>query len=317
MNRNTLPLLIMLTAGSTAVLFVLLAAASPGVAHPLNRAGLVIHFDDQRTETHCIEFVEDTISGYELLQRSGHSVIASFESQGAAVCKIDDLGCPAEDCFCQSPPDYWSYWHLKEGGWVYSPQGSSGYTIEDGFVDGWAWGPGEEPPSIPFNQICADPTPTNTQTSTSSDTPTPRATGTPEPSPTFTSTSQAYPAPVNPTNTQSFQGDQPTSTQTNPALPEVSTMPTEINSSQLIATPRNPHIVFPAVKNTPTEGAIQATPTTNPAPSEPTPTAQYLVEVTAVEEGFPEKIPANYLVFGILAASLSGVVIFQSIKKRS
>jgi len=120
----------------------------------LNYAGLVVQLGDGSTRTFCIYFENDRISGYELLQRSGLPIIAERDSTSIAICKIEDYGCPEEDCFCASPPDYWSYWHLEDEDWMYSTLGSVVDDITHGDVDGWAWGSANPPPLIPFNEIC-------------------------------------------------------------------------------------------------------------------------------------------------------------------
>ncbi|HET7090026.1 MAG TPA: hypothetical protein VFL17_15425, partial [Anaerolineae bacterium] len=58
-------------------------------------------------------------------------------------------------CSCAFPPDYWSYWHLRDGSWAYASVGASSYTVHDGDVEGWSWGAGEPPALFTFDQICA------------------------------------------------------------------------------------------------------------------------------------------------------------------
>lgn len=137
-------------------------------AQQSNRAGLVVRFGDGSLATRCVEFSESTISGYDLLIRSGLDIVAAFDSgQGAAVCKIEGTGCPVESCLTCDMPNYWSYWHLEDGAWVYSQAGSSGCAVNNGNVEGWSWGSGGPPPVVPFDEICATfatdtPIPTNT-----------------------------------------------------------------------------------------------------------------------------------------------------------
>jgi len=127
-----------------------------------NRVGLVVRFGDGSIITRCVEFGEPGISGYDALTRAGLDVVAAFDSgKGAAVCSIEGTGCPVEDCLTCATPDYWSYWHLVGGAWSYSPTGAGSYTVRTGDVEGWSWGPGEPPPVVPFDQICAPPS-TNT-----------------------------------------------------------------------------------------------------------------------------------------------------------
>ena len=204
--RRTLALL------GVALLALLLAPAPEAGAQGPNRAGLVIRFGDGSVSTACVQFSEPQISGLELVLRSGLEVIIEQGGMyGSAVCKIGGEGCdfPLDDCFCQCVGvdcTYWAYYHLRpDGVWEYSPVGASSYSVQDGAVEGWSWGPGDygasgtEPPAITFEQICAPPAtatytppPTSTPTSPPTATPTPRPTSTPTPtflpSPTATPT---------------------------------------------------------------------------------------------------------------------------------
>ena len=175
-------------------------------AQEANRVGLVVQMGDgdgARVEMRCIEFQEAQISGYDVLLRSGLALEVSVDAgSGAFVCGIGGAGCPATDCRCQFPPNYWSYWHLS-GAWVYSQAGVGDYEVNPGDVEGWSWGAGTPPTVIPFDQICAPPTtdtPTATATWTLSptakptdtlpptDTPRPTASDTPLPPETNTAT---------------------------------------------------------------------------------------------------------------------------------
>jgi hypothetical protein len=121
-------------------------------AQQSNRVGLVVGLGDGTFVTRCVAFSESEISGYEAMMRSDLDVTAS----GGAVCRIEGIGCPADDCFC-ALPDYWSYWHLIDGVWQYSGSGAQGSTVRDGDVEGWNWG-AEPPPPVLFRQICSLPT---------------------------------------------------------------------------------------------------------------------------------------------------------------
>jgi hypothetical protein len=141
-----------------------------------NRVAVIVQHGDGSVITRCVEFGEPEITGYDVLTRAGFEVAANFDSGfGAGVCAIDGEGCPADNCFCQcqgSPCLYWIYHHLVNGQWVYSNVGASTYTVQNGDVEGWAWGEGSpeggaQPPVIPFDQICAPP---------ATDTPAPTAT---------------------------------------------------------------------------------------------------------------------------------------------
>jgi hypothetical protein len=152
--------------------------------------------------TRCVEFSEDEINGYEVLQHSGLDLnVDVSSSMGAAICRLDGEGCtyPEEECFCQcqgSPCIFWSYWHLDGDSWVFSNLGASNYKVSHGQVEGWAWGEGSsdgdgiKPPVRKFEEICevpptntptATPTHTSQPTDTPTSTPTPKPTNTPEP----------------------------------------------------------------------------------------------------------------------------------------
>ena len=133
-----------------------------GLAQADKRAGLVVRFDDGHVETRCISFGEEQISGYELLQRAALELESEEAGAGVTVCRIEDAGCPASNCFCQcqgDPCQYWSYWHLQDREWRYSVAGASAYQVDHGDVEGWSWGPGSvteaiAPPLIDFDEIC-------------------------------------------------------------------------------------------------------------------------------------------------------------------
>lgn len=301
------------------VLTSIVLGASLVRAQTQNRAGLVVYFEDSNRETRCVNFTETSISGYELLQRSGLSIIASFEAQGAAICKIEELGCPSNDCFCQSPPDYWSYWQLEDGEWVYAAKGSSNTQIQDGDVDAWVWGPGDPPPYIDFDQICAataaNPTATATQTKTqqtgSSLTATPTATNLP-PTANQPANNQASPVP----QSQSNLGPRSGQAYPPPAPGELAVIPTVPTSNLPLpsATPINPHLLFAARLITPTPRS--SAPTLQSTPDDPIINNESIA-ITDVQEGDNPISPGSYLFFGILALALVSIAIVQSVNKNN
>lgn len=153
-------------------------AALPGgdaAGEAPNRAGIVVSFGDGRTTTVCVEFAEAEITGAELLRRSGLSLVTTGGGGGAAVCKIEDVGCDnPNDCFCHcrgADCRYWAYYTLDAGAWKYSNVGASLRKVRDGDVDGWAWGSGKpgggaQPELRAFGEICPPPTPTPLPTET-------------------------------------------------------------------------------------------------------------------------------------------------------
>ena len=157
------------------LLITLVATFLPAVlAQETKRAALIVVLAGGETVTRCVEFGEAQISGFELLNRSGLAVEAGGSNLGASVCRIEETGCPANNCFCQCAGgacEYWSYWHLLDGNWRYSQVGAGAYQVGDGAVEGWSWGPGSpdqapEPPLFTFAEVCAEPEPAAAATAT-------------------------------------------------------------------------------------------------------------------------------------------------------
>ena len=126
-----------------------------------HRAGLVVVRGDGSVTSVCVPFSEESISGAELLRRSGLGVaLDAYGGLGYGVCEIGGEGCPAgQDCFCQcrgNPCAYWVYSHRRaDGSWAISGVGASGWQVQGGDVDGWVWGDGSTaPPAVTFEQIC-------------------------------------------------------------------------------------------------------------------------------------------------------------------
>jgi hypothetical protein len=148
--------------------------STPVHADDPNQVGLVVRFSNGSTFTACIEFDESQLTGEEVLDRSGLSILKDTSyGLGAAICRIEGDGCdyPQENCFCQCEGvecEYWAYYHLdrQNNEWIYSGMGATWHTVQHGDVEGWAWGAGDpsgsdvEPPPIPFEQLCAQPTAT-------------------------------------------------------------------------------------------------------------------------------------------------------------
>jgi hypothetical protein len=257
----------------------LVGAGSLGFAQAesTNRVALVVQYGDGSVDTRCIEFSEAQISGYDVLLRSGLALEVSVEGgMGAFICGIGEEGCPATDCMCDYPPNYWSYWHLLNGEWVYSQMGAGGYMVSPGNVEGWNWGAGNPPVVIPLEQICVPPatdTPTPTATWTSS----PTASATPTPTPTRTPTASATPTPTyTPTPVP------PTST----AMPSVTSLPTATPSPTTIGAP--PATATKTSTSTPVPTST-ALPTGAPTTAPPTAaeTAEPTVAVTAAASATP------------------------------
>jgi hypothetical protein len=159
-------------------------------AGELHHAGLVIVFPDG-TDTYCIAFEGDELTGLELLAMTGLPIVdGGFGGLGDAVCRIDDVGCSDPgNCWCQcrgADCHYWSYFELDAGEWDYLQIGASQHRVRDSDVVGWVWGNGRTPPGATSSAaICApaQPTPVPTPTRARISTAPPPATATPMPPP--------------------------------------------------------------------------------------------------------------------------------------
>jgi hypothetical protein len=138
---------------------VALSPAHDAVGAAKNRAGLVVRYSDGTVDKMCVFFDEPTISGLDLLERSGETFVAERSGLGSAICKIDEQGCdyPGEDCFCKYP-NFWGYWVRDPGEsvWRFADTGAKDHEVRNGSVDGWSWGPNgaPAPPLIAFDQVC-------------------------------------------------------------------------------------------------------------------------------------------------------------------
>ena len=122
------------------------AAAAPGT----HRAGMVVEFGDHTSKDFCVAFNEASITGYELLRRSGLPVkIQDYGGGNLTVCQIDGKGCdyPRRPCFCECVNAnkgcrFWGYYRIvgATGAWKFSDVGPGATAVHDGDIEGWRWG---------------------------------------------------------------------------------------------------------------------------------------------------------------------------------
>lgn len=118
-----------------------------GAQEPVHVAGLVIDYGDGRVSYAWVPFTEESISGIELLKRSGLSLVAiSFGGLGEGVCAIEGTGCGVEPCrarLCQTADRESPYWQYARqdgpGNWRPFALGASQSDVRDGDIDGWVW----------------------------------------------------------------------------------------------------------------------------------------------------------------------------------
>lgn len=142
-------------------------AIAQSAAH---HASVVIESADGGTREMCVGFDEATITGLELLQRTGLEI--AYQDYGGGqvtVCRIDGEGCPypGKPCFCRCADaaracTFWGYYTLDRasGEWSFADAGAGSVAVRDGDLHGWRWGEhgttGARPPAAGNSEaICA------------------------------------------------------------------------------------------------------------------------------------------------------------------
>jgi hypothetical protein len=115
-----------------------------------HHAALVVEHGDAAVVTVCVSFTEDSITGDQLLARSGvQYATADYGSTGKAVCQIDSE--PVQyppGCWTASSP-YWAMFVSRGGGsWAMSSLGISSQTFRDGDAEGFRY-EGQSDYSVP------------------------------------------------------------------------------------------------------------------------------------------------------------------------
>jgi hypothetical protein len=109
----------------------------------------------------CIALDADSVSGLHLIELAGqqHGLSYSFGYQGQAVCMLAGVGSNEEECFSGGEP-FWGYWRASGSSWTWSGTGAGGTVVEDGDVEGWSWGTGndggshQQPPMTSHEAVC-------------------------------------------------------------------------------------------------------------------------------------------------------------------
>lgn len=88
------------------------------------------------------------VSGLVALQATGLELAVAETDFGPAVCAIEGVGCPADDCFCNDA-EFWNYSYWDGTAWVGYPVGASSSVItQTGAAEGWRWGSFEGAQSV-------------------------------------------------------------------------------------------------------------------------------------------------------------------------
>lgn len=119
--------------------FLLALTPLPAAAQEDKQGDVIVQFDAAAQAVRPFTFTSD-ISGLDVLGLSGLDVVTTSTSFGTAVCSIEGVGCPAEDCFC-NPNNFWAYNYWDGSAWQSYPVGADSSVIsQTGAVEGWRWG---------------------------------------------------------------------------------------------------------------------------------------------------------------------------------
>jgi hypothetical protein len=146
---------------AAAVILIAALVIDPGTtgAARSSRAGLIVAHGDGRLAYALVTFDGDSISGADLVERSGLSITeVSFGALGVGVCSIDATGCDIGECrkrLCQGPKrddPYWQYFvESGSGAWQVAALGISGDSVPNGGVRALIWSAGT--PQFPAPSI--------------------------------------------------------------------------------------------------------------------------------------------------------------------
>lgn len=130
------------------------AAAITATTDATATAQIVVQFGPGEVAVRAITLTEP-ISGLAALQRTGLDVTVAETSFGPAVCAVEGVGCPQDNCFCD-PARFWSYANYDGAAWQSYQVGASQSVISTaGAVEGWRWGEGENPAVSPEQGVAA------------------------------------------------------------------------------------------------------------------------------------------------------------------
>jgi len=129
---------------------VLIAVLLPGFVLA-SEAGLVVKKSSGELKQVCVSFDSDSISGWELLSRSGLNPV----QENGFVVEIDSMRSKSPSLMSSNDP-FWSYWKYSNG-WRFSSVGANYSRVKDGEIEGWELGSGKSSlPEVSFSSICVE-----------------------------------------------------------------------------------------------------------------------------------------------------------------
>ena len=93
------------------------------------------------------------LSGLQALESTGLDIdIKDFGDGSFAVCSIEAVGCPADDCFCDQEK-FWNYEYWDGSTWMSYQIGASDSSLTGGETEGWRWGEFDADKLPPLQEI--------------------------------------------------------------------------------------------------------------------------------------------------------------------
>jgi hypothetical protein len=139
-------------------LLALTATAAFAQSEGTKQVGLVVTFPDGSTKTEVVT-VPAAATAVDALRASKLAVVTTEGAFGTSLCKINETGCPAENCFCD-PAKFWAYYHLNGAAWESAMEGVGTFVPASQAVEGFAWSgfdanfnPTVKPPVYTFAQL--------------------------------------------------------------------------------------------------------------------------------------------------------------------
>lgn len=129
-----------------------LAQAADNSPNSSKTISLVVQFSNTDRLIRKVEFSTPQITGLEALRNSGLDVVTKDMGWGIAVCSIEGVGCPMDNCFCDSSK-FWNYEYWDGSQWLAHSMGAGFTSRRDGDIDGWRWGEWNGTPILPYPQL--------------------------------------------------------------------------------------------------------------------------------------------------------------------
>jgi hypothetical protein len=122
-------------------LVIVLAAILVGTAFAQDgntkRVGVVVAFPEGQPHVQVVTVPSDATT-FDVLKASGLTLVTQPGQAGQALCKINETGCAADNCFCDAE-HFWAYYHLNGSNWEASQGSVDSYKPANGAVEGFAW----------------------------------------------------------------------------------------------------------------------------------------------------------------------------------